>query len=88
MKNVATFCGSNQGNDPAYVQATMDVATILYQHNVAIVYGGAMVGLMGVLADTMLSCGGEATGVIPASIVAVEIAHQRLTSLHVVNTML
>ena len=87
MKNVAIFCGSSRGNDPAYVQATMDVATILSQHNVAIVYGGATVGLMGVLADTMLSCGGEVTGVIPTSMVAVEIAHQELTQLHVVKTM-
>ena len=50
-------------------------------------FGGATVGLMGRLADTVLSEGGEAIGVIPQALVEREIAHLGLTDLHVVDTM-
>jgi uncharacterized protein (TIGR00730 family) len=84
---VCVYAGSNFGNDPAYRAATEDLARTLAERGIGIVYGGAKVGLMGVLADTALAGEGEVIGVIPGDLVAREIAHQGLTDLHVVGTM-
>jgi uncharacterized protein (TIGR00730 family) len=84
---VCVYAGSNFGNDPAYRASTEDLARTLAERGIGIVYGGAKVGLMGVLADTALAGEGEVIGVIPGDLVAREIAHQGLTDLHVVGTM-
>jgi uncharacterized protein (TIGR00730 family) len=60
---------------------------VLAQHKISLVYGGGNVGLMGILADEMLSRGGEVIGVIPESLVRREVAHQHLTRQHIVQTM-
>jgi uncharacterized protein (TIGR00730 family) len=63
------------------------LATTLAQRGVGIVYGGGNVGLMGVVADAALAAGGEVIGVIPHALVTRELAHERLTALHVVESM-
>lgn len=70
-----------------YAAAARELARLLAQRGITVVYGGARVGLMGVLADAALAAGGEVVGVIPADLVAVEIAHEGLTELHVVSSM-
>jgi len=87
MKSIAVFCGSNFGNNPAYLSATKALASILVANNINLVYGGGAVGLMGAIADEMLSLGGEVTGVIPEKLANAEIAHKSLTTLHVVKSM-
>jgi uncharacterized protein (TIGR00730 family) len=87
INNIAVFCGSNHGINAEYTKAAEALALALCQHGIALVYGGATVGLMGVLADSMLQSGGEVIGVIPESMVDVEIAHQGLTKLFTVKTM-
>jgi uncharacterized protein (TIGR00730 family) len=87
VKRACIFCGSSPGARPAYTEATEDLGRLLVEHDIALVFGGASVGLMGRLADTVLSEGGEAIGVIPQSLVDREIAHLGLTDLHVVDTM-
>jgi uncharacterized protein (TIGR00730 family) len=87
VKAVCVYCGSSFGNDPAYLDATRELATQLAQNGLAVVYGGAAVGLMGALADAALAAGGEVVGIIPRQLVDREIAHRGLTQLHVVNTM-
>ena len=81
------FCGSSPGARPAYARATQELARLLAGRGIGIVYGGASVGLMGLLADTALAAGGEVTGVIPQALEAKEIAHSGLTRLEVVGSM-
>jgi uncharacterized protein (TIGR00730 family) len=87
VKRACIFCGSSPGARTAYTEATEDLARLLVEREIGLVFGGASVGLMGRLADTVISEGGEAIGVIPQSLVEREIAHLGLTDLHVVDTM-
>jgi uncharacterized protein (TIGR00730 family) len=84
---VAVFCGSSAGREPGYATAAADFGRELAQAGVGIVYGGASVGLMGVLADAALAAGGEVIGVIPGGLFAAEVPHQGLSRLHVVGSM-
>jgi uncharacterized protein (TIGR00730 family) len=81
------FCGSSPGARPEYAAATTELATLLAGRGIGIVYGGASVGLMGLLADTALEAGGEVVGVIPEALERKEIARSGLTELHVVGSM-
>jgi uncharacterized protein (TIGR00730 family) len=87
MKRVCVFCGSNPGARPEYRQVAAEFVQELATRHIGIVYGGAAVGLMGVVADTMLSCGGEVIGVIPSMLVDKEVAHRGLTKLYEVESM-
>jgi uncharacterized protein (TIGR00730 family) len=81
------FCGSSVGESPIYRNAACDMASELVRRKIALVFGGARVGLMGVIADAVLARGGEAIGVIPKMLIDREIAHESLTELHVVESM-
>ncbi len=87
MKRVCVFCGSNAGIRADYGMAAQGLATVLVRRGLGLVYGGGNVGLMGVLADSMLQAGGEVIGVIPQSLVAKEVAHRGVTELRIVDTM-
>ena len=84
---ICVYAGSNPGANEAYSEAAGDLARLLAQRGIGVVYGGARVGLMGVLADTALAEGGEVIGVMPQDLVDREIAHTGLTELHVVGSM-
>jgi hypothetical protein len=81
------FAGSNLGRDSEYRQAAEDLGRLLADRSLGLVYGGARVGLMGAMADAVLSAGGEVIGVIPASLVEKELAHDGLSDLRVVTSM-
>jgi uncharacterized protein (TIGR00730 family) len=81
------FCGSSPGARPEYAAATVELAQLLASRGIGIVYGGASVGLMGLLADTAMAAGGEVVGVIPQALERKEIARLGLTELHVVGSM-
>lgn len=87
MRSVCVFAGSSHGVDAAYGAAAADLGRVLAAAGIRIVYGGAKVGLMGVMADAALSAGGEVIGVIPKALVDREIAHAALTTLHSVGSM-
>ncbi|MGE3886041.1 MAG: TIGR00730 family Rossman fold protein [Vicinamibacterales bacterium] len=87
MRRICVFCGSSAGSNPAYAEAARAMGRELVARGMGLVYGGGHVGLMGVIADAVLEAGGEAIGVIPHALAAREIAHQRLTTLHVVASM-
>jgi uncharacterized protein (TIGR00730 family) len=87
LVRICVYAGSNPGADPAYAEATADLARLLARRGIGTVYGGAAVGLMGVLADTALEDGGEVIGVMPQALVDREIAHGGLSELHVVASM-
>ena len=87
MKRICVFCGSHPGAQPEYRQAAIDFAEVLAARQVGLVYGGASLGLMGLVANTMLARGGEVIGVIPRMLVDREVAHRKLTELREVNSM-
>ena len=84
---ICVFCGSSPGADPAYMDAASTFGKFLAHQNITLVYGGGRVGLMGAIADAALAAGGNVIGVIPESLVAKEVAHQRLSDLRVVGSM-
>lgn len=86
-RNVCVFCGSNSGRDPAFLTEAKALASELVTHNLGLVYGGASVGIMGLLADNVLALGGRVHGVIPQALKDKEVAHTNLTELRVVGTM-
>ena len=87
MKSIAVYCGANPGASPVYAQAARTLAGVMVSRNVALVYGGGHVGLMGIIADEVLRLGGEVSGVIPQQLVDRELAHPGLTRLFVVKDM-
>jgi uncharacterized protein (TIGR00730 family) len=87
MKQICVFCGSRLGHDPAYAHMARDAARRIVGAGYGIVYGGGSIGLMGVVADAALACGGTVIGVIPRALTISEVAHPGLTELHVVDTM-
>jgi len=87
MRRVCVFCGSSPGNRPDFAEAAQQLGQLLAQRGLGLVFGGGHIGLMGLLADAVLAGGGDAVGVIPQALVDKELAHSRLTELHVVSTM-
>jgi len=87
MRRVCVFSGSSGGVRPEYRAAAEELGGLLAGRGIGVVYGGAHVGLMGALADAALASGGEVVGVIPAVLVAKEVAHAGLTDLRVVESM-
>jgi len=87
IQSLCVFCGSSQGGRPVYADTARRLALFLLANKISLVYGGANVGLMGILADTMLAGGGKVIGVMPKSLVEREVAHHDLTEMHIVNGM-
>src|SRR5512146_1382593 len=87
MKRICVFCGSSRGNRPVYLDAARATGRALAERGIELVYGGGSVGLMGAVADAVLDAGGAVTGVIPRALELRELAHRRLTTLHVVGSM-
>lgn len=84
---VTVFCGARHGNSPTFTEATAQLGRSLASAGIDVVYGGGRIGLMGVLANTMLNSGGNVIGVIPRPMVEYEVAHSGLTTLHITETM-
>jgi uncharacterized protein (TIGR00730 family) len=87
MSRLAIFCGSSRGHNPNYSTTSEQLAELMVQQHIGMVYGGGSVGLMGVLADKMMAMGGEVIGVIPKKLYEMEVGHGDITQLHVVDTM-
>ncbi len=65
MKSICVFCGANYNGDPLLKQTVEQLAEVMVARNITLVYGGGHVGVMGLIADAVLSSGGKAIGVIP-----------------------
>jgi uncharacterized protein (TIGR00730 family) len=87
LHRVCVFCGSQAGRRAAYAEAARTFGRLLAERGIGLVYGGGRVGMMGVLADSVLARGGEVIGVIPQALVARELAHTSVTDLRVVASM-
>ena len=87
MKSICVFAGSNPGFQPEYTAVAEELGRTLASRGIGLVYGGATVGLMGVVADAALASGGRVIGVIPDALVAKEVAYTTLADLRVVSSM-
>lgn len=87
LRSVCVFCGSRPGNDPSYAEAAVNLGRALASRGISLVYGGAKVGLMGTVADTVLAAGGRVIGIIPKLLVSKEIAHDELSELYLTESM-
>ncbi|RZL45367.1 MAG: TIGR00730 family Rossman fold protein [Pedobacter sp.] len=87
MKSVCIYCGSNFNGDPMLRTAIDDLAQILTEENITLVYGGGSVGVMGLIADDVLKRNGSVTGVIPQFLMDKEVGHKGLTQLIVTENM-
>jgi uncharacterized protein (TIGR00730 family) len=87
IKSICVYCGSSTGASPVYADSARLLAKAMVESNIALVYGGGNVGLMGIIATEVLRLGGEATGVIPTALMEKELGHHGLTKLHVVANM-
>jgi len=86
MKRICVFCGSSPGFDPVYLAMARKLGRVILDHGLELVYGGAGIGLMGAIADTVFQGGGVAIGVIPKSI-ADRVPHIEITEQFVVDSM-
>ena len=87
MKSVCVYCGSASGARSEYADAARALGEAIARRKMSLVYGGAHVGLMGIVADSALAAGGRVEGVIPHRLQDRELAHPNLSELHVVDTM-
>ncbi len=87
MHRICVFAGSNKGIRQEYQQAAHGLGQAMVARGLGLVYGGASVGLMGIVASSVLAAGGEAIGVLPRGLFKREVALQNLTTLHQVNSM-
>src|SRR5262245_20601041 len=87
MMRICVFCGSRRGADPVYAADAQALGQALTRRGLGLVFGGGHIGLMGVLADTVLAGDGEVIGVIPQALVDKELAHAAVRDMRIVATM-
>ena len=87
MKKLCVFCGAQMGNNPVHIELVKQFGVWMAAQNIGLVYGGGHTGLMGGIADSVLSAGGYVIGVIPEMLVQKEMAHQGIQELYEVQTM-
>jgi uncharacterized protein (TIGR00730 family) len=87
MKSICIYCGSSAGGNVEYQSMARQMGRTLAEQNIALVYGGGSVGLMGITADACLEAGGKVIGIIPQKLMDKEVGHKSLTEMHVVADM-
>ena len=87
MKKVAVFCGSSLGFNEKYRNDAIKLGSHFAEKNIGLVYGGGKIGMMGILADTIIQKNGEVIGVIPGLLRHEEVAHTKITEMIVTKTM-
>ncbi len=87
MKKICVFCGSSMGNSPDYQSAAADLGKALSDNDYILYYGGGDVGLMKIIADSMIKPNNTVIGVMPKLIIDMEIGHSGITKMIEVNSM-
>ncbi|MFM7845588.1 MAG: TIGR00730 family Rossman fold protein [Planctomycetota bacterium] len=87
FRRICVYCGSKPGEQPVYGEMAAALGRYLAERQIGLVFGGGHVGLMGIVADAALAAGGEVIGVIPVSLEKKELAHPRVPTMHVVESM-
>lgn len=85
--NICVFCGSGVGNNPSYAHAARELGVLMARSGHTLIYGGGNIGLMGIIADSVLENRGKAIGVIPDFLMKKEVGHTGLTQLEIVPSM-
>ncbi|HBH24011.1 MAG TPA: TIGR00730 family Rossman fold protein [Cytophagales bacterium] len=87
MNKICVFCGSSSGKNPIYQEKSRQLGDLFVKRNIEMIYGGGSIGLMGIIADTIMEKGGRVTGVIPQFLYQKEVGHDDISNLIIVNTM-
>ena len=87
IKSIGVFCGSSIGKKEIYAQKAAELGELMAEHNIDLIFGGGKVGLMGVIADSLMNKGGKAIGVIPTDLLNKEVGHDGLDEMIVVDNM-
>ena len=87
LKTICVFCGSKEGNDQEITNAAVELGCALAKENIALVYGGSKIGVMGTLAKSVLKEKGVAIGIIPGFLKRKEVVHLGLSELIVTENM-
>ncbi|MGB5760218.1 MAG: TIGR00730 family Rossman fold protein [Acidimicrobiales bacterium] len=87
VRSVCVYCASSSGNNDAIIEGAIELATMLAAEDIELIYGGGAVGLMGLMADTVMAAGGRVTGIIPTPLMPREVAHRDITRLIEVASM-
>lgn len=87
LKSIAVYCGSMKGNNPKYAEKAAELGELMAKQNIRLVYGGGNVGLMGVVANSVINNGGHVIGVAPHFLMEREVLHHNLHEMHTVDTM-
>jgi uncharacterized protein (TIGR00730 family) len=87
IKSICVFCGSSAGSQEEYSVKARKLGLLFVEKDISLVFGGSNVGLMRVIADTMMEAGGKVIGVMPHTLIEREVAHKGITEFHVVETM-
>ncbi|OGW34144.1 MAG: Rossman fold protein, TIGR00730 family [Nitrospirae bacterium GWC2_56_14] len=87
LRTICVYCGSSIGREASYAEQARLLGTTLARRGYGLVYGGAQIGLMGIIADAVLEAGGKAVGVMPKALLEKEVGHSGLTEFHVVESM-
>ncbi|HVK53864.1 MAG TPA: TIGR00730 family Rossman fold protein [Burkholderiales bacterium] len=87
LKSVCVYCGASPGRLDAYAESARALGKALVARDIRLIYGGASIGVMGIVADAVLDAGGQVIGVIPEPLARKEVAHTRLTEIHLTRSM-
>jgi uncharacterized protein (TIGR00730 family) len=87
IRSLCVYCGSARGRSPRYVAAAQELGEAMAERQIRLVYGGARIGMMGELANAVMTNGGEVVGVIPEHLQTTEVGHSGITELKVVESM-
>ncbi|WP_373085365.1 TIGR00730 family Rossman fold protein [Sneathiella sp.] len=87
ISSLCVYCGSRMPTDPAHREAARNLGQQLGENQIRLIYGGGHVGLMGIIADATLDAHGQVIGIIPGHLYDIEVSHEKLTELHVVDSM-
>lgn len=87
MKKICVFCGSSTGLDQVYTDQARQLAEAFSLEDISLVFGGGSIGIMGIMADEVLRRNGQAIGVIPRFLYDLEVGHDGVTDLIIVDSM-
>lgn len=87
IKSLCVYCGANFNGDETLKRAIVDLAKTLVAQDIALIYGGGSVGVMGVIADEVMKLGGTVTGVIPQFLMDKEVGHKGITQMIITENM-
>ena len=87
VQNLCVFCGASSGHDPIHLQAAHAFGHAMAEGGMRLIYGGARIGLMGAVADSVMQAGGHVVGIMPEQLHDIEVSHEGVSELIICQTM-